>query len=207
MERVSEFTVRRLSSYYRMLAELERENVETVSSATLADIGGYTPAQVRKDLSCFGSFGTRGLGYDVRSLKREIKTILGLNHTWRLALFGAGSLGHALFFFPGFREDGFFFTQVFDIDPAKTGTYWESVEIMPLTRARERLFQSPVDIGVIATPQEAAQEITDLLTEAGVKGLLNFAPRELAAPAGVMRRNVNLAVAMESLSFFLSRQG
>lgn len=205
VEKISEFTVRRLSNYYRILCELERKAVETVSSATLAKIGGFTPAQVRKDLSYFGSFGTRGLGYDVGGLKREIVSILGLNRDWTMALFGAGSLGHALFFFPGFREDGFFFTHIFDTDPEKTGTMWETVEIRPFDEAREQLAKAPVDIGVIATPQEAAQEVADILSESGIRGILNFAPKKLRIPDNVMPRNVNLAVALESLSFFLSR--
>lgn len=204
MEKVSEFTVRRLSTYYRILGELKKSDLETVSSSTLADLGGFTPAQVRKDLSCFGSFGTRGLGYNVDSLKREIETILGLNRDWSLALFGAGNLGKALFFFRGFREDRFFFTHIFDTDPVKTGTMWEQVEIMSYDRAREKLLESPVDIGVIATPQKAAQGVAELLSGLGVRGILNFAPKKLIVPDGVMPRNVNLAVALESLSFFLS---
>jgi redox-sensing transcriptional repressor len=204
LEKISEFTIRRLSTYYRLLGELGKNATETVSSSTLANLGGFTSAQVRKDLSCFGSFGTRGLGYEVRSLTLEIKKILGLNRDWSLALFGAGSLGHALFFFPGFREDGFVFKHVFDTDPEKTGIRWEQIEIAPFERARERLLESPVDIGVIATPKEAAQDVADLLTGLGVRGVLNFAPTDLSVPGGVMPRNVNLAVAMESLSFFLS---
>jgi redox-sensing transcriptional repressor len=188
-----------------MLGELEKNAVVTVSSAKLAALGGFTSAQVRKDLSYFGSFGTRGLGYGVIDLKREIERILGLNRDWSLALFGAGSLGQALFFFPGFREDRFFFTQIFDTDPAKVGRRWEQIEIAHFDRAAEILRNKPVDIGVLATPQEVAQKVTDLLTGLGVKGILNFAPRTLRVPNGVMPRNVNLAVALESLSFFLSR--
>jgi redox-sensing transcriptional repressor len=120
-DRISEFTVRRLSSYYRILSDLGQKEVRTVSSARLAQLGGITSAQVRKDLSYFGNFGTRGLGYDVVELKTEIIRILGLNHSWTMALFGAGSLGHALFFHQGFREDGFFFKYLFDVNPDKVG--------------------------------------------------------------------------------------
>lgn len=203
-DKISEFTVRRLSSYYRILSDLEQKKVRTVSSAKLAQLGGITSAQVRKDLSYFGNFGTRGLGYDVSELKSEIIRILGLNHSWTLALFGAGSLGHALYFHQGFRKDGFFFKYLFDVNPDKVGKKWEENEILPLDKARELLAKDPVDIAVIATPKEAAQKIVDLAIESKVKGILNFAPLELTVPKGVSLRNVDLTVALESLSFSLS---
>jgi len=204
-ERVSEFTVRRMSTYYRILLNLERHGVDTVSSARLAELCAVTSAQVRKDLSYFGSFGTRGLGYQVSDLKGAIVGILGLNRRWTMALFGAGSLGHALYFYQGFRDDGFHFTHIFDADPARAGEKWNDVEILPAADARKTLQTNRVDIGVVATPEEAAQEIADLLVDLGVKGILNFAPKQLAVPANVRLRNVNLAVALESLSFMLSK--
>jgi redox-sensing transcriptional repressor len=204
-ERVSEFTVRRMSTYYRILLSLERHGVETVSSARLAELCAVTSAQVRKDLSYFGSFGTRGLGYQVSDLKGAIVGILGLNRRWTMVLFGAGSLGHALFFYQGFRDDGFYFTHIFDADPERIGERWNELEIRPVADARKTLETTPVDIGVVATPEEAAQEIADLLVELGVKGILNFAPKQLTVPANVRLRNVNLAVALESLSFMLSK--
>lgn len=204
-ERISEFTVRRMSTYYRILLGLERRGVGTVSSAGLADLCAVTSAQVRKDLSYFGSFGTRGLGYPVTDLKTAIVGILGLNRQWRMALFGAGSLGHALFFFEGFRDDGFFFSHVFDNDPKRIGEKWRDVDILPVADAGTALRANPVDIAVIATPEDAAQDIADILVEAGVKGILNFAPRQLKVPGKVRLRNVNLAVALESLSFMLSK--
>ncbi len=204
-ERISEFTVRRMSSYYRILLGLERHGVDTVSSARLAGLCGVTSAQVRKDLSYFGSFGTRGLGYLVSDLKMAIVDILGLNRKWGMALFGAGSLGHALFFYEGFRNDGFFFTHIFDADQQVVGQKWHGIEILPVSEATASLKTNPVDIAVIATPEEAAQEIADLLVRLGVKGILNFAPKQLVVPANVRLRNVNLAVALESLSFMLSK--
>ena len=117
MEKISEFTIRRLSGYYRILLDLEEKSTGTVSSARLAKLCGVTSAQVRKDLSYFGNFGTRGLGYQVPELKRAIEKIMGLDKKWTMALFGAGSLGHALFFHQGFRDVGFFFTHLFDVEP------------------------------------------------------------------------------------------
>ncbi|MEE9269436.1 MAG: redox-sensing transcriptional repressor Rex [Candidatus Krumholzibacteria bacterium] len=205
MEKISEFTIRRLSSYYRILLDLEEKSTGTVSSARLAKLCRVTSAQVRKDLSYFGNFGTRGLGYQVPELKRAIEKIMGLDKKWTMALFGAGSLGHALFFHQGFRDDGFFFTHLFDVEPKKIGEKWQDVVIHPFEEARESLEAKPVDIGVIATPNHTAQKIVDILVETGVSGILNFAPRQLVVPKQVGLRNVNLAVALESLSFFLSR--
>ena len=205
VEKISDFTVRRLSTYYRILLDLERKSIATISSAKLAELCGVTSAQVRKDLSYFGNFGTRGLGYQVEELKTAIESILGLNRRWTMALFGAGSLGHALFFHGGFREDGFFFTHLFDVDAGKLGEKWENVEIRSFEDAKRVLKQDPVDIGVIATPPDSAQEVVELLVENGVHGILNFAPKQLAVPKDVRLRNVNLAVALESLSFFLTR--
>jgi len=203
-EKISEFTVRRLSNYFRLLRELEVKGVNTVSSARLAELGGITSAQVRKDLSYFGNFGTRGLGYKVIELKDAIVRILGLNHRWAMALFGAGSLGHALFFHDGFREDGFYFTHIYDVDETKIGMTWKDIEIRGLREAEERLISNPVEIGVLTTPKETAQEVVDLMARVGVKGVLNFAPTRLNLPDNMWLRNVNLAVALESLSFYLS---
>jgi redox-sensing transcriptional repressor len=204
LDKISEFTVRRLSTYYRILFQLEQKGDSTVSSAKLAELCGVTSAQVRKDLSYFGNFGTRGLGYQVDDLKHAIAGILGLHDQWTMALFGAGSLGHALFFHDGFRDDGFYFTNVFDVDPMKIGQKWRGVEIHPISGARNMLAEKPVQIGVIATPEDSAQEVADMLVELGVQGILNFAPRQIQVPETVRLRNVNLAMALESLSFFMS---
>lgn len=205
MEKISEFTVRRLSNYFRILTSLQKTGVTTVSSARLAELGGITSAQVRKDLSYFGNFGTRGLGYKVSELKDAIVQILGLDHQWTLALFGAGFLGHALFFHDGFREDGFYFRHVFDIDPAKIGTKWRDVTIANQNDAPAVLQREPVDIAVLATPPDAAHEIVKFVVDGGIRGVLNFAPTQLSVPETVWLRNVNLAVALESLSFYLSQ--
>jgi redox-sensing transcriptional repressor len=197
--------VRRLSNYFRILNDLEKRNIMTVSSARLAELGNITSAQVRKDLSYFGNFGTRGLGYKVDELKQAIMKILGLDRQWTLALFGAGFLGHALFFHEGFREDGFYFRHVFDIDPEKIGTSWGKVTIEDQRKMEELLRNDPVEIGVIATPPEAAQDIVDVICRTGARGVLNFAPSQVTVPDGVWLRNVNLAVALESLSFYLSQ--
>jgi redox-sensing transcriptional repressor len=184
--------------------DLSQKSIATVSSATLAELCGVTSAQVRKDLSYFGNFGTRGLGYQVGELKGAIGSILGLDRRWTMALFGAGSLGHALFFHQGFKDDGFYFTHIFDVEPTKIGIRWEAMEIRPVSEARNILGADPVDIGVIATPAKSAQEVADILVENEVNGILNFAPKRISVPEKVRLRNVNLAVALENLTFFLS---
>jgi redox-sensing transcriptional repressor len=206
LDRASTATVTRLSSYYRSLAEWERAGVETVSSRRLAESCGVTPAQVRKDLSFFGSFGRRGLGYNVERLRAAVRDILGLSNRWRVALVGAGNLGHALFAYRGFRAEGFEIEQVFDSDPAKVGTLWNAVRIAPLAELPQQAADPGIDVVIVAVPQEAAQAVADLAVQAGVPAILNFAPVTLSVPAHVALRQVDLAVAMESLSYVLANR-
>jgi redox-sensing transcriptional repressor len=201
--RASEPSVRRLSAYYRVLAALQDENAETVSSYALARRAGVTPAQVRKDLSGFGQFGKRGTGYPVTALRREIQGILGLDRPWRMALAGAGNLAHALFAYKEFPAEGFHFLALFDRDPAKIGQPWNGLRVEPVERLVPVAREKAVEIGVITTPAAAAQEVCDLFVEGGVRGILNFAPRKLFVPGHVSLRNVNLAIELESLSFAL----
>jgi redox-sensing transcriptional repressor len=202
---ISDSTVRRLSHYYRVLEEVEAEGRRVISSRRLAEREGITSAQVRKDLSYFGSFGRRGLGYDVAHLREEIRAILGLERRWRVALVGAGNIGAALLAYRGFAQQGFDVVAVFDREPARIGARLgtlvvQDVQALPAFAARE-----PIEIGVIATPVGAAQEVADLLVAAGARGILNFAPRKLFVPAHVALRTVDMAMEFESLSFALAR--
>jgi redox-sensing transcriptional repressor len=205
MNRASSSTVARLSSYFRLLGELEAESVETVSSKRMADRGGITSAQVRKDLSRFGNFGRRGLGYNVHRLRDEIGQILGLNRVWRVALVGAGNLGQALFSYEGFAKQGFPIEAVFDAAAHKVGTSWSGMEIRSFENfskvARKKVF----DIVILAVPTEAAQEVVDRVIAAGTNGILNFTAAKLDVPPHVAVREVDLSIAMESLSFALSQ--
>ena len=205
MSQIAQSTVRRLSHYYRVLEEVEAEGGRVISSRRLAEREGVTPAQVRKDLSCFGSFGRRGLGYDVALLRAEIRAILGLGRRWRVAVVGAGNVGAALLAYRGFARQGFDVVAVFDREPARIGTRLgtlivQDVASLPLVAAREG-----IEIGVIATPVRAAQEVADLLVAAGVRGILNFAPRKLAIPRDMVLRTVDMAMELESLTFALAR--
>ncbi|MEZ4397984.1 MAG: redox-sensing transcriptional repressor Rex [Candidatus Krumholzibacteriia bacterium] len=202
---ISEATVRRLSNYFRILEDLEREGVETVSSDTLADRYGTTSAQVRKDFSSFGSFGRRGLGYQVRGLRDSIGQILGIDRGWRLVLVGAGNLGHALFHYEEFRRQNFTIVAIFDSNPDLAGSNWSGVPILPMEEMRRVVEERDAAIGVIAVPAAAGQDVADRLVAAGVKAILNFAPVKLKEPESVFIRNVNLSIALESLSYSLSK--
>lgn len=203
---VSEATIRRLSNYYRLLEDLEREGAETVSSEELARRYGTTSAQVRKDFSSFGSFGRRGLGYEVVGLKGSIGAILGIDRPWPMVLVGAGNLGHALFHYEEFRKQNFEIVAVFDSNPDKIGKEWNETPVLPMSDLPRVVREREVRIGVIAVPPAAGQRVADKLVAAGVKGILNFAPVKISEPEEVFIRNVNLSIALESLSYSLSKR-
>lgn len=201
--RISDPTVRRLSGYYRILGDLRAAGEETVSSYGLARRAGATPAQVRKDLSFFGHFGKRGTGYSVAQLEIEIRSILGLNQVWRVGLVGAGNLAHALVAYREFAREGFEIVAVFDNDPAKIGQDWNGMRVRAIDDLADVVGEERIEIGIITTPAAAAEEVADRLVRAGVRGILNFAPRKLFVPDHVNLRNVNLAIELESISYAL----
>ena len=205
MTRIAESTVRRLSHYYRVLEEVEGEGGRLISSHRLAEREGITSAQVRKDLSYFGSFGRRGLGYNVAHLRREIRWILGLDRRWRVALVGAGNIGSALLAYRGFAQQGFDVTTVFDRDPSRVGQRIGDLVVQDVSRLAAVAAEQRFDMGVIATTLASAQQVADALVAAGVRGILNFAPRKLFVPAHVALRTVDMTVELESLSFSLAR--
>ncbi len=178
-----------------------------MSSETLAERAGTTAAQVRKDLSSFGSFGTRGLGYPVAPLHDRIREILGLDRGWRVALVGAGRIGSALHAYPHFRERGFRIVAILDDDPEKIGRAWEGTRIRPATELEEVIGAEGVEIVILAVPAPAAPELARRAVGAGVRGILNFAPVRLRLPEGVEVNNVNLAVELEALSHVLGGEG
>ncbi len=202
---VSEATVRRLSNYYRILGDVEGESETTISSERLAERCGITSAQVRKDFSSFGSFGRRGLGYNVDHLRDNIGKILGIDRSWNVVLVGAGNLGHALFQYEEFHQQGFHICAIFDHNLAKVGSNWDGVMVHSMDRLGEVVRDQKVRIGVVAVPAAAGQEVADRLVDAGVEGILNFSPGKLSVPEPVYIRNVNLAIALESLSYSLTK--
>jgi redox-sensing transcriptional repressor len=206
MRKISETTVRRLSLYLRFLEQFGAQGQTTISSAELARRGGTTSAQVRKDLSFFGSFGKRGLGYSVPELAARIRDILGLKRTYRVVLVGAGRVGGALVQYPGFRERGFHVTAIYDKDPIKVGSRWNGLLVRDVRHLERDLQKEPTDIAIVVTPAEAAQLVTDRLVHAGVKAILNFAPVQLSVPSDVAVKSVNMAIELETLSFALANR-
>jgi redox-sensing transcriptional repressor len=206
MRKIAESTVRRLSLYLRFLEEFEEQGIATVSSDALALRGGTTSAQVRKDLSFFGSFGKRGLGYAVPELAGRLREILGLGRDYRVVLLGAGKIGSALIQYRGFQKRGFEIVGIYDVDPAKIGKRWNGLTVSDISQLESELKGRAIDIAVLVTPADAAQELTDRLVKLGIKAILNFAPVQLAVPDDVSVKNVNLALELEALSYALTNR-
>ena len=206
MRKISDSTVRRLSVYLRFLEQANAQGRSTISSGELARLGGTTSAQVRKDLSFFGSFGKRGLGYAVPELTRRIRDILGLERGYRVVLVGAGRMGGALVQYHGFRQRGFHITAIYDQDARKIGSRWNCLVVRDVKHLESDLKKDPSDIAIVATPAEAAQQVVDRLVRSGVKAILNFAPVPLNVPPDVEVKTVNMALELETLSYSLANR-
>lgn len=206
MRLVPEASITRLSLYVRQLSRLSTQRVGFVSSRLLAQQLGLTDAQVRRDLSYFGQFGTSGRGYEVQRLHEQLTSILGVSgRTWNVALAGAGNLGSALLAYRGFRERGFIFRVVADTDPQKVGKTVQGITIASARQLNELVKKHEVHIGLIAVPVEAAQAVCNQLVLGGVRAILNFAPVHLDVPSDVSVRVVDLATELESLAYHLAR--
>lgn len=201
-----EATVARLPEYLRALHQLAQLGHDTVSSEALAAAAGVKSAKVRKDLSQLGSYGTRGVGYDVTRLTQQIEQVLGLTQRRNVALVGVGNLGHALAGYAGFSSRGFQISALVDVDPARVGERLAGVTVTHLDDLPATVAAEKIAIGVIATPTTAAQYVADRLVEAGVKCILNFAPCVLTVPDGVDVRSVDLAIELQILSFHEHRR-
>jgi len=206
VRRIADSTVRRLSLYLRFLEESTNRGLVTISSDELARRGGTTSAQVRKDLSFFGSFGKRGLGYSVPELTESLREILGLRRDWQVIIVGAGKIGTALAQYRGFRQRGFRVTAVYDRDPQKIGTRWDTLTVRDMAEIERDIQKERPDIAVLTTPAEEAQVVVDRLVSAGMRALLNFAPIQLQVPPEVTLKNVNMAMELEGLSFALTNR-
>jgi redox-sensing transcriptional repressor len=199
-------TIKRMPVYYRFLGELANKEVERVSSRELAVKMGINPSQLRQDLSYFGSFGQQGYGYRVNELLQEISRILGLNQPLNMVLIGAGHLGTALANYENFGRRGFVITAIFDNNPAKIGDFVSGISIYDIKELRQYLQSNLVDVGIIATPAEFAQEAANQLVEKGVKGIWNFAPVSLKTPEEVIVENVHISESLLLLSFKLQQK-
>lgn len=204
---VPEATVARLPVYLRSLLEVAAEGIETISSESLAEMAGVNAAKVRKDLSYLGSFGTRGVGYDVQYLLFQMSTELGLNQEWPVLIVGVGHLGHALANYGGFGDRGFPVAALIDADPKRTGERIGDLVIHAMDDLEHVVADQGIAIGVITVPASAAQEVADQLVAAGVRSIVNFAPTTVSVPDDVSVRKVDLAVELQILSFYQQRQG
>jgi redox-sensing transcriptional repressor len=196
-------TVYRLSLYYRALQRLKQNAIDTVSSAALAKAAGVKPTQLRKDLTYFGQFGTRGLGYNVPALSARLTDVLGTTTLQPVILVGAGNLGSALLRYPGFAKEGFEVVAAFDLEVTKTRARRLGVRVLPMTKLGEFVAEHGVKMAILTVPATVAQEVTNVLVEAGVLAILNFAPIILQVPDKVVVNNVDLAIELENLSYFI----
>jgi redox-sensing transcriptional repressor len=204
--RIPEATVARLPVYLQILTEQGDQGVANISSEGLAELAAVNAAKVRKDLSYLGSYGTRGVGYEVEYLVYQIRRELGLDHDWPVVIVGAGNLGQALAGYGGFNERGFPVGGIVDIDPAKFDSVVAGAKVRPVEELAQIVADKNISIGVIATPPSAAQDAADQLVEAGVTSILNFAPVVLSVPAVISVRKVDLSVELQILSYHEQRR-
>ena len=205
--RISEVAVRRLPLYYRHLEGLERAGVERISSSELGRQMGLTASQIRQDINLFGAFGQQGYGYNVHELKENLARILGLDQTYRVIVIGIGNIGHAIVNYHSFTERGFHIEALFDMSPALVGKPIGGVRVEHVRELEEYLAKNPVDIGVICTPRESAQQIADKLVAGGVRAIWNFAPITLNVPSGIPVNHIHLTDSLLMLSYKLKHSG
>ena len=207
---IPDATVSRLPMYHRSLLSLTALGVILVSSEELAEASGVSSAKLRKDLSFLGSYGTRGVGYDVEFLLYQIARALGLTQEWPVVIVGIGNLGHALAGYPGFASRGFSVVGLFDTDKNLVGesvtVAGKEIVVQDISKLAQVVLSSNASIGVIATPESAAQEVCDLMLRNGVTSILNFAPVQIEVPAGVDVRRVDLATELQILAFHEQRK-
>jgi redox-sensing transcriptional repressor len=206
VKRIADSTVRRLSAYLRFLEDFEGRGLTTISSDELARRGGTTSAQVRKDLSFFGSFGKRGLGYSVPELAGRLREILGLERQWKVIIIGAGKIGAALAQYRGFRQRGFNILAAYDSNSEKVGRSLEGIPVRDIALLDRDVAREAPDIAVVTVPSDDAQAVVDRVVRAGIKAILNFAPTQIQVPGDVTVKTVNMAMELESLSFALTNR-
>ncbi len=200
---IAESTVRRLSLYLRVLEQAAARGQETISSDALADEGGTTSAQVRKDLSFFGSFGKRGRGYNVGELVSQLREILGLGREWKVYIVGAGKIGAALVSYRGFSQRGFRVLGIYDSNPQLVGRMIDGVGIRSMTQLEHDAARELPDIAVLTVPAEHAQSVADRVVASGIRAVLNFAPAPIHVPPTVTVKSVNMALELEGLAYAL----
>jgi redox-sensing transcriptional repressor len=200
---IPDIVIGRLPIYLRALSRLQQEGQEVTSSHELGRRLGISSAQIRKDLSHFGEFGKQGTGYNVASLSAELQRILNVDHEWQVALVGIGDLGRALAHYGGFTHRGFRITHLFDVDPKKIGEEIQGHKIEPLDQIATVLKRDKIQLAMITTPADEAQTVADLLVQAGVKAILNYAPTVISVPEGVRVQYIDPVIHLQRMAYYL----
>lgn len=203
--KISNVVIKRLPRYRRYLKELKKKGVSKISSNELSRLIGYTASQIRQDLNNFGGFGQQGYGYNVDSLYNEISAILGLDQEHKMIIVGVGNLGQAIANYTYYYKAGFAVRGLFDVNPRLLGLKINDIEVMDVESVVEFVEANQIDIGIICTPKNHAQEVADTLCFAGVKGIWNFAPIDLEVPDHVAVENVHLSDSLHSLAYHMNK--
>ncbi|MCB6992758.1 redox-sensing transcriptional repressor Rex [bacterium 210820-DFI.6.37] len=203
--KISNAVIKRLPRYRRYLKELQKKGVDKISSNEFSSLIGYTASQIRQDLNNFGGFGQQGYGYNVEGLYNEISAILGLDKEYKMIIVGAGNLGQAIANYTYYYKAGFVVCGIFDVNPKLIGLKINDIEVMDYENIVEYAEENQIDIGIICTTKDSAQEVADKLCFAGVKGLWNFAPVDLEVPDHVAVENVHLSDSLHSLAYHMNR--
>lgn len=204
-ERIPEGVIERLPTYLSVLIQLRQDGCFTVSSARLGELTDVNPAQIRRDLTHFGSFGKRGVGYEIVNLIDKIQRILGSDHTHRLVLVGAGHLGSAVAAYNGLRARGFVVAAIYDVDPEKIGTRIGDLVVQDVADLGRQVQEQEIRIGVITVPPDAAQQVADLMGEAGIRVILNYTPMMVRVPESVTLHNTDPVRELLHTLYYLSR--
>lgn len=203
--KISNAVIKRLPRYRRYLKELQKKGVDKISSNEFSSLIGYTASQIRQDLNNFGGFGQQGYGYNVEGLCNEISAILGLDKEYKMIIVGAGNLGQAIANYTYYYKAGFVVCGIFEINPRLIGLKINDIEVMDYENVVEYVEENQIDIGIICTTKDSAQEVADKLCFAGVNGLWNFAPVDLEVPDHVSIENVHLSDSLHSLAYHMNR--
>ena len=203
--RIPEMTVRRLSTYYRVVRSLETSGeTEPLSSERMSELTGFSAAQVRRDLAYFGTFGKRGVGYPLGELQASLRSILGIDRAWTLALVGVGNLGAALLSYRNFSQQGFAIAGAFDVDPTKHGRRVGHLRVRPMSDLPSAVLEQQIALAIVAVPGDEAQDVVDQVVNAGIRGILNFAPVKVRVPTGIHVSRVDLSIEIEYLAYLLT---
>ncbi len=203
--KISSAVIKRLPRYRRYLSDLQKKNVDRISSNELSNLIGYTASQIRQDLNNFGGFGQQGYGYNIQSLYNEISSILGLDQDYKMVIVGTGNLGQAIANYTHYYKSGFMVRAMFDVNPKLIGLRINDIEVLDYEYLEEFVKNNKVDIGIVCTNKDSAQEVVDKLCDGGVKGIWNFAPTDLILREGIALENVHLSDSLHSLAYYINR--